>query len=66
MKKGRNEDDFAKTAVLDRKQGQRPSGKDDPDALYREYVETTETVFDPANDGLDFWESLEGIVAPED
>ncbi|HST63818.1 MAG TPA: lamin tail domain-containing protein, partial [Mycobacteriales bacterium] len=24
-------------------------------------VETTETVFDPANDGLDFWESLEGM-----
>ena len=23
-------------------------------------VETTET-FDPANDGLDFWESLEGM-----
>jgi uncharacterized protein len=23
-------------------------------------VETTETAFDPANDGLDFWESLEG------
>ena len=24
-------------------------------------VETTETAFDPANDGLDFWESLEGM-----
>jgi uncharacterized protein len=24
-------------------------------------VETTEAVFDPANDGLDFWESLEGM-----
>ena len=26
-------------------------------------VETTETAFDPADDGLDFWESLEGMRA---
>ena len=58
MKKGRNEDDFAKTAVLDRKQGQRPSGKDDPDALYREYVETTETKASEDQTVAHHWRSL--------
>ena len=42
MKKRRNEDDYAKTAVLDRGQAQRPGEKADADALYQEYVETTE------------------------
>jgi hypothetical protein len=42
MKKRRNDDDYAKTAVLERGHGQRPAAKDDADALYQEYVETTE------------------------
>jgi hypothetical protein len=43
MKKRRNEDDYAKTQVLERGSGQRPGDKDDADALYQEYVETAET-----------------------
>ena len=42
MKKRRNEDDYAKTQVLERGHGQRPGGKEEADALYQEYVETTE------------------------
>jgi hypothetical protein len=42
MKKRRNDDDYAKTAVLERRHGQRPGEKDEADALYQEYVETTE------------------------
>ena len=42
MKKRRNEDDYAKTQFLERDHGQRPGVKDDADALYQKYVETTE------------------------
>lgn len=42
MKKRRNDDDYAKTAVLERGQGRRQTGQDEADALYKEYVETTE------------------------
>src|SRR5262245_50629751 len=42
MKKRRNEDDYAKTQVLERGHGQRSGAKDEADALYQEYVETTE------------------------
>ena len=42
MKKRRNDDDYAKTQVLERGQRQRPGAKDEADALYQEYVETTE------------------------
>ncbi|HEX5098928.1 MAG TPA: hypothetical protein VFV94_05485 [Polyangiaceae bacterium] len=43
MTKRRNEDDYAKTAVLERGHKLRPGEKDDADALYQEYIETTET-----------------------
>jgi hypothetical protein len=42
MKKRRIDDDYAKTAVLERGQGRRQTGQDEADALYKEYVETTE------------------------
>jgi hypothetical protein len=42
MKKRRNDDDYAKTQVLERGHAQRSGAQDEADALYQEYVETTE------------------------